>query len=132
MWVNEITHPCFMNRTYLFSYKSFMADRIGLDGTMLHYLAGWQAVVSVHRPVRSKITLTYSLTWQTNRCTPPENGFQGAIKCQDGPFLGFAQVFSAFIVRKNCQNGLLKNSYVYCRLSINHVRGHIDDPPTLK
>ena len=24
-----------------------------------------------------------------------------------------------------------KNSYVYCRLSINYVRGHIDDPPML-
>ena len=63
----------------------------------------------------------------------PENGFQGAI--ERSPFLAFAQVFSALIIRKkNCQNGLLlKNSYryVYCQLSINYVRGHIDDPPTL-
>ena len=40
-----------------------------------------------------------------------ENGFQGAIKCQGSPFLGFAQVFSAHIVQINCQNGLpLKHS----------------------
>ena len=30
----------------------------------------------------------------------PENGFQGTIKHQGGPFLGFAQVFFALIVRK--------------------------------
>ena len=55
------------------------------------------------RPVHSKITLTYSLTWPLYT---PENDFQGAIKGQGGHFLGFAQVFSALIVRKNCQNGL--------------------------
>ena len=54
----------------------------------------------------------------------PENGSQGAIKCQGVAFLGFAQVFSALIVRKNCKNGLLlKHSYVYCRLLINYVCG---------
>ena len=29
-----------------------------------------KAIVSVHRPVHSKITLTYSLTWQTDCCSP--------------------------------------------------------------
>ena len=46
-----------------------MADRSGLDRTMLHYLAVQQAMASVHRPVHSKITLTYLVTWQTDRCT---------------------------------------------------------------
>ena len=44
-----------------------MADRMGLDGTMLYYLAVQKATVSVHKPIHSKITLTYSLTWQTDR-----------------------------------------------------------------
>ena len=96
-WTNELAHAVWTE----YSCDSFMADRMGLDGTMLHYLAVRKAMVSLHRPVHSKITLTYSLTWQTDRCTPRRNyGFQGAIKCQGGPFLGFAQVFSALIVRK--------------------------------
>ena len=61
-----------------------------------------------------------------------ENGFQGTIKHQGGPFLGFVQDFSALIVQSNCQNRLLlKHSYVYYRLSINYVSEHIDDSPTL-
>ena len=48
-----------------------MADRTGLDSTtLLHYLAVRRAMVSVnhrYRPAHSKITLTYSLTWQTDR-----------------------------------------------------------------
>ena len=47
-----------------------MADRMGLDGTMLHYLAVRKAMVSVHRPVHSKITLTYSLTWKLTAVHP--------------------------------------------------------------
>ena len=43
---------------YSFSRESFMADRTGLDSTMLHYLAVQRVMVSVHRPVHSKITLT--------------------------------------------------------------------------
>ena len=39
-----------------------------------------------------------------------ENGFQGTIKCQGGPFLGFAHFFSELI-----ETGLLlKHSYVTC------------------
>ena len=49
-----------------YSCDSFMADRMGLDGTMLHYLALRKAMVRVHKPVHSKITLTYSLTWQAD------------------------------------------------------------------
>ena len=47
---------------YSFSRESFMADRTGLDSTMLHYLAEERAMVSVNRPIHSKIMLTYSLT----------------------------------------------------------------------
>ena len=92
-----------MDRIHSFSCDSFMADRMGLDGTMLHYLAVRKAMVSVHTPVHSKITLTYSLTslaspthfltlpffcgsrsglrdysltWQTDRCTPRRMAFK--------------------------------------------------------
>ena len=60
-----------------FSCDSFyMANRMGLDGTMLHYLAVRKAIVSVHRPVHLKITLTYSLTWQTDGCSPWRMAFK--------------------------------------------------------
>ena len=39
MWVNERIHPHFIDRIYSFSRESFMADRMGLYSTMLHYLA---------------------------------------------------------------------------------------------
>ena len=127
---NELAHAL---RTE-YSCDSFMADRMGLDGTMLHYLAVRKAIVSVHKPVHSKITLTYSLTWQADRCTSPENCFQGAIKRQGAalswPLLKFS--LCLLFEKKNCQNGLLlKNSYLYCRLSINYVCGHSDNLPTL-
>ena len=47
---NEFAHALI----YSFSRESFMADRTGLDSTMLHYLAVQRAMVSVHRPVHSK------------------------------------------------------------------------------
>ena len=69
---------------------------MGLDGTMLHYLAVRKAMVSVHRPIHSKITLTYSLTWQTDHFTPRRMAFKALLNAKvAGPFLGFAQVFSA-------------------------------------
>ena len=81
-----------------------MANRMGLDGTMLHYLAVQKAIVSVHRLVHSKITLTYSLTWQT--CSPRRMALKALLNAKAArPFLGFAQV--VLIVRNNCQNGLL-------------------------
>ena len=69
---NELAHAV---RTE-YSCDSFMADRMGLDGTMLHYLAVRKATVSVHKPVHSKITLTYSLTWQADRCTSQRMAFK--------------------------------------------------------
>ena len=62
MWANERIRPRFIDRIYSFSRESFMADRTGVDSTMLQYLAVQRAMVSVHRPVHSKIMLTYSLT----------------------------------------------------------------------
>ena len=65
---NELAHAV---RTE-YSRDSFMADRMGLDGTMLHYLAVRKAKVSVHKPVHSKITLTYSLTCKLTPVLPGE------------------------------------------------------------
>ena len=70
-----------------------------LDRTMLHYLAVRKAMVSVHRPVHSKITLTTRLPGKLTAV----NSEEGAIKCQGGPFLGFTEVFSALIVRKTAK-----------------------------
>ena len=56
--MNELAHAV---RTE-YSYDNFMANKMGLNGTMLHYLTVWKAMVSVHKPVHSKIMQTYSLT----------------------------------------------------------------------
>ena len=70
---NELTHTVWTE----YSCNSFyMADRMGPDGTVLHYLAVRKAMVSVHKPIHSKITLTYSLTWQTDHCTPWRMAFK--------------------------------------------------------
>ena len=53
-----------------------MVERMGLGGTVHHYLAVWKAVVSVHKPVYSKITLTYWPAWQSDRCTPQRMAFK--------------------------------------------------------
>ena len=82
MWANERARPHFMDRIYSFSCDSFMVDRMGLDGTMLHYLAVRKATVSVHIPVHSKITITYLLTWQTDRCTPQRMAFKALLNAK--------------------------------------------------
>ena len=67
MWAKKWTRPRFIDRIYLLSRESFyMADRTGLDSITLHYLAVQQAMVSIHRPVHSKIMVTYTLTRQTD------------------------------------------------------------------
>ena len=71
-----------MDRIHSFSCDSFMADRMGLDGTMLHYLAVRKAMVNLHRLIHSKITLTYSLTWQTDRCTPRRMAFKALLNAK--------------------------------------------------
>ena len=60
---NELPHTLF-HRLCLFSYESFTADRMGLEGTTLHLLAVGKDMVSIHRPVNSKsmLALQYSLT----------------------------------------------------------------------
>ena len=56
---------------YWFKCESLMANRTGLDATTPHYLVVWQAMVSTHTPVHSKIMVTALCSWQTK----PENGF---------------------------------------------------------
>ena len=95
---NELAHAV---RTE-YSFDSFMADRMGLDGTMLHYLAVRKAMMSVHKPIHSKITLTYSLTWQADHCTSRRMAFKAR------PFPSLCSSFlCAFCSKKkkNCQNG---------------------------
>ena len=65
---NELAHAVCYGQIQLFNCDSFyMAN---LDDTMLHYQAVQKAIVSVHRPVQWKITLTYTLSWQTDHCSP--------------------------------------------------------------
>ena len=126
---NELAHAV---RTE-YSCDRFMADRMGQNGTMLHYLAVRKAMVSVHKPVHSKITLTYSLTWQADCCTSRRMAFKALLSAKARPFPSLCLSFlCAYCSKKLPEHGLLlKNSYVYCRLLINYVRRHIDDPPTL-
>ena len=59
---NEFAHALLTEYTRSVAKALWLTVRTGLDSTMLHYLAVQRAMVSVHRPVHSKITLTYSLT----------------------------------------------------------------------
>lgn len=82
-----------------------MADTTGLGGTTLHYLAVynklWLAYTDLYK---KKITPTFLLTQQTDPALyTPENGFQGAIKCQGSSFLCFAPVF---LLEKTTGTGL--------------------------
>ena len=75
--------PTLYGQIQSFNCDSFyMTNRMGLDGTMLHYLAVRKAIVSVHRPIYSKITLTYLLTWQTEHCSPQRMAFKALINAK--------------------------------------------------
>ena len=126
--MNEHAHA--LLTIYSFSGESFMADRTGLDSTVT--LPGSTASYGERKQTRTFENHANLLAYLTNwPLYTPENGFRDVIKRQGGPFLSFAQAFSALIVRINCQNGVpVKHGFVYCRLR-NYGRGHIDDPPTL-
>ena len=111
---NELAHAV---RTE-YSCDSFMADRMGLDSTMLHYLAVRKAIVSVHnKPVHSKITLTYSLTWQADRCTSRRMAFKALLNAKARPFLSLCSSFlCAYCLKKPPEWAPTKNQL--CLLSI--------------
>ena len=70
-WMNELTRV--LRTKYTRSVgKAYGLQNRTIGDTTLHYLAVWQAihVASVPIPLRSKITLIYSLTYQTNCFTP--------------------------------------------------------------
>ena len=73
-WTNELAHALLTEYTH--SVTKLYGWQTGLDSTTLHYLAIRRAMVSIHRLVHSKITLTYSLTWQTDHCTLRRMAFQ--------------------------------------------------------
>ena len=75
-----------------------MANRTGLGGTTLHYLAVWQAMVSVHRPVHLKITLTHSLTWQTDCCTQRRMAFKVLLNAKVALYLAYARLSPLYIL----------------------------------
>ena len=111
---NELAHALLTN---LFSCKSFMASKTKLDGTTLHYLAVPQAIVSVHRPIHSKITPTCSLTWQTDRWTPQKMASKTLLNAKAS-------------MLKNYPNELLsKHGYMYCQLCnyiVDHMTSTVD------
>ena len=76
-------------------FLKLMADRTGLDSTTLHYLAVWQAMASIHRPVDLKTMLNILKYMANCPLYILVNGFKALH--QGSPFLGFAQVSSALI-----------------------------------
>ena len=117
---NELAHAVQIE----YSHDSFMADRMELDGTMLHYLAVRKAMVSVQKPVYSKITLTYSLTWQADHCTSQRMAFKALLNAKARPFPSLCSSFlCAYCWKKLPERApTQKNSNVYCRLWINYIR----------
>ena len=87
--MNELAHAVWTE----YSCDSFMADRMGLDGTMLHYLAVRKAMVSVYKPVHLKITLTYSLNWQADRCTSRRMAFMALLNAKARHFPSLCSSF---------------------------------------
>ena len=128
-WTNELAHAL-LTWIYSFSRESFyMADRTELDSTTVHYLAVRLAMVSIHRPVHWKITLTYSPTWQTGCCT--RKWLLRRYKMPRWPFSKLcSSLLCAYCLNKLPERGPTKHGFVNCRLC-NYGRGHIDDPPTL-
>ena len=49
--------------------------------------------MSVHKPVRSKITLTYSFTWQADRCTSRRIAFKAVLNAKARPFASLCSSF---------------------------------------
>ena len=74
-------------------------------------------MVSVHKPVHSKITLTYSLTWQADRCTSQRMAFKAR------PFPSLCSSFlCAYSSKKLQERASTKKKAMctdYCRSLIN-------------
>ena len=82
----------------------------------LHYLAEWQAAVSLFRAFIHRANLFAYLGKLT--AYTPENGFQGAKAAL--PMLCFNSSLPLLFEKKNYENGLLlKHGYVYCQLLTN-------------
>ena len=74
MWVNKRTRPHCMDR-----YSQSVAIAIisiRQNGTRRHYAKLPGSTENYSRPVHSKITLTYSLAWWNNRCSPQRITFK--------------------------------------------------------
>ena len=99
---NKLAHAIWTE----YSCDSFMANRMGLDGTMLHYLAVRKAMVSVHKPVHSKITLTYLLTWQADCCTSRRMAFKALLNAKVQPFPSLCSSFlCAYCSKETARTG---------------------------
>ena len=55
---NELAHAVWTGTVVQLRYVLYGWQNGTIDGTMLHYLVVWKAIVSIHRPVHSKIMLT--------------------------------------------------------------------------
>ena len=114
-----------LHRLYLFSSESLWPTEWDLDGTMLHYLAVWKSMVSIHKPVHLKL---HTLPDKLIAVYPGKMALKALLTTR-WPFL---RLCWNLFVRKNCRNRLLlkKHGNVYCQLH-NYVCGHINNPPTL-
>ena len=69
-----------------------------LNGTQQHYAILPGSTASVHKPIHSKITLTYLLG---RLITAQRMAVKALLNTKRSPFTGFAQAFSVLIVRKS-------------------------------
>ena len=107
---NELAHTILTEN----SCDNFMADRMGLDSTMLHYLAVQKAMVSVRKPVHSKITLIYSLTWQADRCTSRRMAFKALLNAKARPFPSLcSSVLCTYCLKKLPERAPTKEQLTY-------------------
>ena len=101
---------------------ALLLEELGIDGTMLPLPGSMES--SYTNPYTRKFTLTYSVTWQTDRCTSRRMFFHAP--CLTNYVL--AQVFSKKMPEQATTKKKKKKKqlrYVYRRLSMNYVRGHM-------
>ena len=79
-------------------------------------------MVSVHKPVHSKITLTYSLTWQADRCTSWRMAFKALLNVKARPFPSLCLSFLCTYCSKKLPEWAPTKKQLHVLLTIDQLR----------
>ena len=80
---NELAHVLWTEYTRSVAIDSFTADRMGLDGIILHYYCSTESCGErTQTRTFENHAITCSLTWQTDRCTPRRMAFKALLNAK--------------------------------------------------